>query len=221
MNVNDQIAEACHKISTDPQLQNGYNSIGFSQGGQFLRAVAQRCPSPPMQNLVSIGGQHQGVFGLPHCSGDTYLICNYVRKLLTMGAYLGFIQNHIVQAEYWHDPLQEEEYRKYSVFLADINQERHINTSYKENLAKLKNLVLVKFENDTMVEPRESEWFGFYKPGQSSELFSLQESDLYKQDKLGLKTLDEQGRIHLLSVPGEHLQFSTDWFINDIVMKYL
>lgn len=29
----------------------------------------------------------------------------------------------IVQAEYWHDPLKEEEYRQKSVFLADINQE--------------------------------------------------------------------------------------------------
>lgn len=24
------------------------------------RAVAQRCPSPPMLNLISVGGQHQG-----------------------------------------------------------------------------------------------------------------------------------------------------------------
>jgi len=29
----------------------------------------------------------------------------------------------IVQAEYWHDPLNEDEYRRRSVFLADINQE--------------------------------------------------------------------------------------------------
>jgi len=29
-----------------------------------------------------------GVYGLPHCSGDTYTLCNYVRKLVTMGAYL-------------------------------------------------------------------------------------------------------------------------------------
>lgn len=27
------------------------------------RAVAQRCPSPPMINLISIGGQHQGNLG--------------------------------------------------------------------------------------------------------------------------------------------------------------
>lgn len=24
------------------------------------RAIAQRCPSPPMLNLISVGGQHQG-----------------------------------------------------------------------------------------------------------------------------------------------------------------
>lgn len=39
--------------------------------------------------------------------------------------------------------------------------------------------MLVMFEKDTMVQPRESEWFGFYKPGQSVELQTLQDSDLY------------------------------------------
>ena len=33
------------------------------------------------------------------------------------------VQNHLVQAQYWHDPLDEETYRAKSVFLADINQE--------------------------------------------------------------------------------------------------
>jgi palmitoyl-protein thioesterase len=46
-------------IANDPQLQNGYNAVGFSQGGQFLRAVAQRCPSPRMRSLITIGAQHQ------------------------------------------------------------------------------------------------------------------------------------------------------------------
>jgi len=30
----------------------------------------------------------------------------------------------MVQAEYWHDPLSEDEYKRRSVFLADINQEQ-------------------------------------------------------------------------------------------------
>jgi hypothetical protein len=29
-----------------------------------------------------------------------------------------------VQAQYWHDPLNDALYQNYSVFLADINQER-------------------------------------------------------------------------------------------------
>ena len=35
-NVNEQIDEACEKIALDPNLQDGYNALGFSQGGQFL-----------------------------------------------------------------------------------------------------------------------------------------------------------------------------------------
>ena len=36
MNVNDQITEACTNLSADANLQNGFNVMGFSQGGQFL-----------------------------------------------------------------------------------------------------------------------------------------------------------------------------------------
>ena len=46
-----------------------------------------------------------------------------MRELLNVGAYVGFVQDNLVQAEYWHDPLNEKEYRAKSVFLADLNQE--------------------------------------------------------------------------------------------------
>jgi palmitoyl-protein thioesterase len=75
----------------------------FSQGGQFFRALAQRCPSPPMLTLISLGGQHQGVFGLPRCPGEIERICHSIRDILRFGAYETFVQNHLVQAEYWHD----------------------------------------------------------------------------------------------------------------------
>ena len=45
-------------------------------------------------------------------------------KCVYFERYVGFVQENLVQAEYWHDPLNEKEYRQYSVFLADINQER-------------------------------------------------------------------------------------------------
>ncbi|KAI7694070.1 hypothetical protein SSS_03808 [Sarcoptes scabiei] len=67
MNLNQQVEKACEIIQSDEKLKNGYNAIGFSQGGQILRGIAQRCPYPPMKQLISIGGQHQGVYGLPKC----------------------------------------------------------------------------------------------------------------------------------------------------------
>ncbi|KAK2181183.1 hypothetical protein NP493_407g03063 [Ridgeia piscesae] len=219
-NVNSQIEDVCQKIAADPKLKSGYNAIGFSQGGQFLRAVAQRCPYPPMNNLVSIGGQHQGVYGFPRCPGGNYKICNYVRKLLNLGAYVSFVQDSLVQAEYWQDPLDEATYKAKSVFLADINQEKVFNATYKKNLMRLKNFVMVKFLNDTMVEPKETEWFGFYRPGQAEKVVPLQQTALYQKDLLGLKEMDKAGKLHFLSVIGDHLQISTDWFIKNL-MKFL
>lgn len=66
-----------------------------------------------------------------------------------------------------------------SIFLSDINNEVFVNKTYAQNLNKLDHLVLVKFDNDTIVQPRETEWFGFYEPGQSKKMISLQESKLY------------------------------------------
>jgi len=220
MNVNKQVDMVCAQLANDTHFQNGYHSVGFSQGGQFLRAVAQRCPSPPMRNFVSIGGQHQGVYGFPRCPA-TGAICNVVREMLNYGAYIPFVQNTLVQAEYWHDPLNEQLYVDKSVFLADINNEKTINQDYKTNLLNIENMVLVKFNNDTMVVPPDSEWFGFYTPGQSVTIQQMNETDLYIQDKIGLQTLNNQGRLQFLSVNGDHLQFTTEWFIDSIINPYL
>eukprot|EP00794_Sanderia_malayensis_P004811 gene4811-5441_t len=212
LNANTQVEMVCKKLATDPKLKNGYNAMGFSQGGQFLRAVAQRCPFPPMLNLISFGGQHQGVFGFPHCPGENSTLCDYVRKLLDYGAYLS-----LVQAEYWHDPTKEEEYRQKSVFLADINQGKTYNASYKLNLMKLKNFVMVKFLKDTMVDPKESEWFGYYIPGQAKLTQPLQKTKLYTDDLLGLKEMDKAGKLHFLGADGDHLRFTEDFFDKNIL----
>jgi palmitoyl-protein thioesterase len=215
MNVNNQIDMVCKNLSANENLKQGFNSMGFSQGGQFLRALVQRCPGITMRNLISVGGQHQGVYGFPHCNGNETL-CDIVRKLLNIGAYVGFIQDFLVQAEFWHDPLNEAEYKKKCVFLPDINQENTFNADYKDRLSKLTNLILVKFTEDTMVQPRESEWFGFYKPGQNKEMYTLFESDLYTKDLLGLKGLNDTGRLHFLAAPFDHLQFTEQWFFDNL-----
>lgn len=221
LNANKQIDMVCKKLAKDPKLRNGYNAVGFSQGGQFLRAVAQRCPDPPMRNFISIGGQHQGVYGFPRCPGSSSQLCNLLRSYLNDGVYIPFIQDNVTPAEYWQDPLNEKEYRQKSVFLADINQERKVNATYKKNLMKLNKFVMVKFENDSVVQPRESEWFGFYKENSTSVTYTLQQSRLYKEDLLGLKAMDHAKKLVFLKTEGDHLQFSNQWFIKNIVKPYL
>lgn len=54
----------------------------------FRRALVQRCPSPPVKNLISVGGQHQGVYGLPNCGALSSKTCDYIRRLLNHAAYI-------------------------------------------------------------------------------------------------------------------------------------
>lgn len=222
MNVNEQIDMMCQKFASDPNLKDGFNAIGFSQGGQFLRAYVERCNSPPVYNLISVGGQHQGVYGFPKCPGDNETLCEYVRELLDIGAYVSFVQDFLVQAEYWHDPFNEPEYISDCVFMPDVNNYGPVkNETYKKNLITLNKFVMVKFTEDTIVQPKESEWFSFYVPGQDVDILPLEQSDIYTQDWIGLKTLDESGRLEFLSVVGDHLQFNQTWFNDTIIFGYL
>jgi len=218
MNVNDQIEYAAALIRNDTNLVNGFNAVGFSQGGQFLRAYVERFNSPPVHNLVSVGGQHQGVYGMPRCFANDSEICNLIREMLNIGVYEEFVQEHLVQAEYWQDPLNEDEYLNKSVFLADINNAHDTkNETYKQNLITLNLFSMTLFTEDTMVQPRISEWFGWYVPGQSESTQSLNQTALYTEDWIGMRELDSQGKLQFLECPTDHLQFTTQWFIDNII----
>ncbi|XP_037028830.1 palmitoyl-protein thioesterase 1 [Bradysia coprophila] len=214
---NKQVEEVCKQLSNDSKLQNGYNAIGFSQGGQFLRAIAQRCPHPPMLNLITLGGQHQGVFGLPNCPSLSHRSCESFRKMLNIAAYTEWMQNFLVQATYWHDPLNEEKYAQQSSFLADINNEKSINQTYIDNLMKLNSFVMVKFTEDTIVQPLQSQWFEFYAPNQDKIILPLNESAIFTEDKLGLKAMMAANKLIFLESKGNHLQFTEEWFTKNII----
>lgn len=225
--VNKQIEEACKMIASDPKLKNGYHAVGISQGCQFLRAVAQRCPTPRMRVLVSWAGQHQGVYGIPETcpgiSGQMQMCLPAARQLVTSHvlAYSDLLQNTLVQAQYWHDPLHEEDYRLKSAFIAEINNERVKNQTYVNNLLKLENLVLIMNAADGFVIPRESSHFGFYKPGSDKEIIPMRQTRLYLEDRIGLKQLDQSGRVKEYTIPGEHIFMDHPWFKKEICGRYL
>ncbi|KAF2887863.1 hypothetical protein ILUMI_18310 [Ignelater luminosus] len=221
MHPDKQIEIACNIIQKDPLLANGYNAIGWSQGSQLMRGLAQRCPEPKMKTLITMSGQHQGVYGFPLCDPITKPFCDWLRQFINQFAYLRIVQKTFVPTTYWHNPLNKEAYLSGSTYLADINNEKYINQTYIKNLQLLENFVMVKYENDTGVIPKESSWFGFYKEGQSIQVESLYESELYITDRLGLKQMNEAGKLHLLSNDWQHTQFYEDWFKEYIIDKFL
>jgi len=219
--VSNEVSEVCTQLKSDPQLQNGFNAVGFSQGGQFLRAYVERCNDPPVYNLITMGGQHQGVADIPECTSVNSTICSIVEDLLALGAYNSLVQELVVQAQYFHDPLEPTEYLTYNAFLPDINSDININPTYKDNLIHLNNLVLVMFSEDTVVVPKESSWFGFYEDNSVSVMIPYNQTQLYIQDRIGLKSLDVAGKLKFDSCPGNHMQFTLDWFKQHVTNPYL
>jgi len=69
----------------------------------------------------------------------------------------------LVQAQYWHNPLDEADYKAKNIFLPDINNDNTVNEQYKQRLMSLNKFVMVRFSQDKMVQPIESEVFiNFY-----------------------------------------------------------
>jgi palmitoyl-protein thioesterase len=66
--MNRQITEVCRQLASIPELADGFNAIGISQGGQFIRAYVERCNAPKVKLLITLGSQHQGVMALPGCT---------------------------------------------------------------------------------------------------------------------------------------------------------
>jgi palmitoyl-protein thioesterase len=142
-----------------------------------------------------------------------------MKRLLDSGAYSKWIRGSVVQAQYFRDADDLERYLQFSEFLADINNEiGRKNQTYIERLGALEKLVLFRFSNDTTVVPRDSAHFSMQD---GEELVPLRSSRLYTQDWLGLKRLEQRGGLIMNECPGVHMQFTLDWFEENVVRRYL
>ncbi|KAF9227294.1 palmitoyl-protein thioesterase [Gyrodon lividus] len=248
-NIDEQLVLVAEQLSSIPELSRGFDAVGFSQGGQFLRGYVERNNTPPIYNLITFGSQHMGISDLPLCRPLDFL-CQVARRAAKAGVYSEWAQDHLVQAQYFRDPAQLLMYMSSGSFLADINNEVLLPSSrketYTENLASLHNFVLVLFAEDKTVVPKESAWFGSEAPPEQDVLFSsrpvlgsdpdqepldrslhVQEKTivpmklqpLYTEDWIGLRTLDERGAVVLATCPGEHMQLAGCW--EDLVGKWI
>lgn len=217
-NLTDHIAKACADIGAHPILSTApaIDALGFSQGGQFLRAYVERCNNPPVRSLVTFGSQHNGITAFKEC-GTTDWVCRGAMALLKGGTWSNFVQSRLVPAQYFRDPAQYDKYLENSNFLADINNERPVkNYMYKKNIGMLENLALYMFADDTTVVPKETAWF---EEVNGTEIIPLRARKLYSEDWLGLRELDHKGGLKFRTVPGDHMRL-TDKILNDTFAEF-
>uniref|UniRef100_A0A6N2MHC7 Palmitoyl-protein thioesterase 1 n=1 Tax=Salix viminalis TaxID=40686 RepID=A0A6N2MHC7_SALVM len=196
----DQTEIACEKVKSMSELSDGYNLIGLSQGSLIARGVIEFCDGGPPSTII----------------------CLLLDDLIKSEIYSTYVQEHLAPSGYIKIPTDIPAYLKGCSFLPKVNNEikNTRNSTYKERFASLENLVLIMFEQDTVLVPKETSWFGYYPDGSYDTILPAQETQLYTEDWIGLKTLDEAGKVKFINVSGGHLDISqTD--MKKYVLPYL
>ncbi|CAA7027866.1 unnamed protein product [Microthlaspi erraticum] len=218
MPLSKQAEILCDKVKNIEELRQGYNIVARSQGNLIARGLIEFCDNgPKVYNYISLAGPHAGISSVPWCGKGIW--CVEADKLIEKDIYTEYVQDHLAPSGYIKIPTAITKYLQSSKYLPKLNNEipNQRNATYKDRFTSLQNLVLVKFQNDTVIVPNDSSWFGFYSDGANQPLLSAQQTKLYTEDWIGLKTLDVAGKVKFVSVPGGHLRMATSDIVKYVV----
>ncbi|KAG8457288.1 hypothetical protein KFE25_001025 [Diacronema lutheri] len=205
-----QLAEFVAAVRADPRLAHGFDAVGLSQGNLIVRAYVERVNDPPVRRLVSVCGPQEGIGTCPN--NPVYELICPLWKLDKYGAGIAF-------SGYWKGVTDRAAYLAHNAFLPDINNERAVkNETYRANMRRLEEYVLIEAEWDTMLVPRETSQHGFWPWGaEYGRLVPLEKSEGYAGDWIGLRSLSEAGRLRKLLFKGDHLRFSSEWWAEHVL----
>ncbi|XP_044751537.1 lysosomal thioesterase PPT2 homolog [Coccinella septempunctata] len=201
------------------QHPDGIHLLGYSQGALLARSILQAYPEHNIKNFISLSGPQAGQYGTQFL----HLIFPGLALKEAYELFYSRVGQHTSVGNYWNDPFHQELYHNFSQYLPYINNELKSTRSaqFKNALTKLNKMVLIGGPDDNVITPWESSQFGFYNDNMT--VVNLISRPLYQQDLIGLKTLDESGRLDLITVPGVnhfmwHLNVS---IVDNYIINYL
>ncbi|CAL6064724.1 Palmitoyl-protein_thioesterase [Hexamita inflata] len=219
MDTYSSVKELTKCIVNDPNLKDGFISLGLSQGGYLLRGYLQTRTEtmPKVLRFITLASPLGGFYcGVTQACGEYPTLPHFLNELIDDLEYTEFIQNLLTAAGYWRNPYKLDEYLDYGTHLAHMNNEVNFNQTLKDNFMQPDKFILFGSDNDGLITPWQSTWFGYYNDGDDKVVIPMEERDIYKKDLFGLKTLNEQGRIHRInSGMNHHKQKLDEKFIKE------
>ncbi|KAF5295035.1 hypothetical protein FQR65_LT10588 [Abscondita terminalis] len=213
----DQIGADVRNISD--KHPEGVHFIGYSQGGLIARAILQAFPEHNVHNFISLSSPQAGQYG----TDFLHIIFPNLALKTAFELFYSRVGQHTSVGNYWNDPYHQVLYYSYSEFLPYINNEILSNKSesFKKGILKLNKLVLIGGPDDNVITPWESSQFGYFDD--NATVTNLFNRDIYMKDTIGLKTLNEKGKLKIVTVSGvDHFKWHTNVsVIDNYILPYL
>ncbi|XP_026324496.1 lysosomal thioesterase PPT2 homolog [Hyposmocoma kahamanoa] len=207
-----QVLEIGNDVANYSSLHpEGINVIGYSQGGLVARGIVQTFPNISIDTFISLSSPQAGQYG----AGFLHLVFPGLVKDTAFELFYSRVGQHTSVGNYWNDPYHQNLYETYSVYLPYINN--HVSsaksTDFKSNLLRLQRLVLIGGPDDNVITPWQSSQFGYYDSKEN--VIEMRSQDIYLEDRIGLRELDESGRLQLVTVSGVN---HYNWHMNVTVI---
>ena len=212
--IDAQVEEACEKIKSNPKFQGKFNILGISQGTLIGRYIIEKCDMEgQVVKYMSFDGPQMGIASIPKITCGTF--CEWLCNITASLAYK--LKDNIAPCGYYKYKYDQETYMKTNTFLKMLNNENleKDNEIYRR-FTSLEKVKLIKSREDTVITPRESSWFEFYDK-EGKEIVPLELSDFYLDDYIGLRKLNEEGKVEFSEFAEEHVLYNIKEYNEEIV----
>jgi palmitoyl-protein thioesterase len=209
MPLEEQCALLAENIRRGSADGKRVNMVAISQGGLLARCYVEKYSHMSEYSgvdlLLTMGTPHMGVF---FADDPDPFYKNVIR-------------------DYWKDPFRYQDYLRTNEFLSELNNEREHNESelYRSNMLGLKELGIVWTSVDEVVQPLESARFEYYNTTAAMErgelvVVPLGLSNTYVKDLIGLRGLDEAGRLVLVETDCAHDAFKREECFGGVIDRF-